>query len=335
MASFRKVGKGWRAEIARLGVRKSQVFPTKAQAAAWAAQVEADILAGRLKPGISVTVAQAIDRYLKDVIPHRRGGVFERRRLLALHHRCPWLVELSLADVRREHIARWRDERMASVSPASVAREASDLRSLFKQCRAWGWVDGNPFVEIPLPGRGPDRTRQTQWGELRRLLRNLGYATGVKPVAQMQEVAYMYLVAHHTALRAGELHSLSTRTVDLGKRVLRLESHKTVEKAGVRLVPFTRKAARLLARLDAWAREDGREAYFTVAPALRDALFRKVRDRLLIRDLRFHDARAAALTRLSRKVDVMTLARISGHRDLRQLLNAYYRETAEQIAARL
>jgi hypothetical protein len=42
-----------------------------------------------------------------------------------------------------------------------------------------------------------------------------------------------------------------------------------------------------------------------------------------------------ALTSLARKVDVMTLARISGHKDLRILMNTYYRETAEQIAARL
>ncbi|MEX3614664.1 MAG: integrase, partial [Burkholderia gladioli] len=39
--------------------------------------------------------------------------------------------------------------------------------------------------------------------------------------------------------------------------------------------------------------------------------------------------------RLSKKVDVMTLAKISGHQDLRVLQNAYYRESAESIASRL
>lgn len=60
-----------------------------------------------------------------------------------------------------------------------------------------------------------------------------------------------------------------------------------------------------------------------------------IADRLMIEDLHFHDTRAEALTRLARKVDVLTLAKISGHKDLRILQNAYYRETAEQIAARL
>jgi integrase len=64
-------------------------------------------------------------------------------------------------------------------------------------------------------------------------------------------------------------------------------------------------------------------------------LFRRARDSVLLGDLHFHDARATALTMLSRRVDVLTLARISGHRDLSLLLNTYFRESAQEIAARL
>ena len=52
------------------------------------------------------------------------------------------------------------------------------------------------------------------------------------------------------------------------------------------------------------------------------------------RAVELHDLRAEALTRLARKVDVLTLARIAGHRDPRTLM-VYYRETAADIAARL
>lgn len=47
-----------------------------------------------------------------------------------------------------------------------------------------------------------------------------------------------------------------------------------------------------------------------------------------------YDSRATACTRLARVVDVLTLARIIGHRDLRSL-QIYYRETADSIADRL
>ena len=60
-----------------------------------------------------------------------------------------------------------------------------------------------------------------------------------------------------------------------------------------------------------------------VSAASLDALFRKARTRAQIEDLHFHDTRREALTRLSNIFDVMELARISGHRDLRILQKVY------------
>ena len=65
-----------------------------------------------------------------------------------------------------------------------------------------------------------------------------------------------------------------------------------------------------------------------------DVLFRKARDATLAGDLTFHDSRAFALTMLARKVDILTLSRISQHKDL-SMLQRYYRETPESIAQRL
>lgn len=61
-------------------------------------------------------------------------------------------------------------------------------------------------------------------------------------------------------------------------------------------------------------------------------LFSKLTRQLLIEGLTFHDARATALTHLAKKVDVMTLAKISRHKDLSLLMNVYYRTKAEDIA---
>jgi integrase len=96
-----------------------------------------------------------------------------------------------------------------------------------------------------------------------------------------------------------------------------------------REIPLTKHAVRLLKPYM------GRGNVFTVGSKSLDAMFRKARKALLIEDLHFHDSRAEALTRLARRVDVMTLARISGHKDLKLLLSTYYRESAEDIAARL
>ena len=59
---------------------------------------------------------------------------------------------------------------------------------------------------------------------------------------------------------------------------------------------------------------------------------RRHADELLIDGLTFHDSRATALTLLSRRMDVLRLARFSRHRDINILMNTYYRATAAQIS---
>lgn len=50
--------------------------------------------------------------------------------------------------------------------------------------------------------------------------------------------------------------------------------------------------------------------------------------------LRFHDLRHEAITRLAQRLDVLDLARMIGHRDLRSL-QVYYNPTPAEIAGRL
>jgi integrase len=178
-----------------------------------------------------------------------------------------------------------------------------------------------------MPADSHARTRRLSWREIRALCRGLGYRTGRPPASSMECVAWALLLSLRTGMRAGEVLQLGAGVVDLQRRTATLKTHKTVERDGVRVVPLTRHAVRLLRVLGGKA--------LPITSATLDTLFRRARDALLIDDLHFHDARAEALTSLARRVDVMTLARISGHRDLALLLRTYYRETADQIAARL
>jgi integrase len=335
VAYFTKTKAGWRAQVERRGVRKSRVFATKGAASAWAAQEEAQLLSGRAGALPKHTLTQALRRYELEVSSLKRSARFEALRFTALQRDFPALCGQLLSEISVDDLARWRDARRQTVSDASVLREAGLLRSVWAvAAREWGWcAEPTPWAKLKMPRAAHARTRQSMWVEVKQLLRHMGYVTGQAPARPQQQVAWAYLVAHHTAMRAGEVLGLKRSTVDLVRRVVTLHDHKTMERAGLRLVPVTRKAGRVLQVLDDAARAAGRDEYFTLTSASLDALFRKVRDRLLIDDLHFHDARAAALTRLSRRMDVLRLSRISGHRDLNQLLRAYYRETAADVAA--
>jgi integrase len=329
MAYFRKQKNGWRAEVETQGVRKSKIHPTKAHAQAWATAEEAAIIKGASTSYPDKTLADALDKYADTVSIKKRSCRSEQMRFTAMKRDFPALCGKALHKITPADIGEWRDERRKTVADSSVVREACSLKNLWNVAREeWGWCGDSPWKKAKMPKKAHARTRQTSGNEIYRLVRSMGYVTGQKPATMQQEVAYAYLVAHHTAMRAGELLSLRKSTVDLNRRVITLSHHKTVHEVGTRFVPFTKRALRLLKLLDGWTTDK----YFTVDSASLDTLYRKVRDRLMIDNLRFHDSRAAALTRLSKRMDVLRLAKISGHKDLNQLMDAYYRQTAADIA---
>jgi integrase len=96
-------------------------------------------------------------------------------------------------------------------------------------------------------------------------------------------------------------------------------------------VPLSNRARELLAMLPAPV--DGGPLFGLSSGSL-DALFRKAKARCLIDDLMFHDTRHEAITRLAKKLQVLDLAKMVGHRDLR-MLQIYYSETAADMADRL
>jgi integrase len=329
VAYIRKVNGKWKAEVERLGKRTSKTFLTKSEAGQWAAAQETAILAdkGALYP--RKTLADAVDKYSKEISPGKEGSRNEILRLAALCRDFPALAEKQLIDVTTPDMAEWRDARLKLVTPGSVQRDINLIRNVFAIARdEWHWCGHSPFKGLRMPGENPARTRRVLPAEVKRICRRLHYKTGVVE-QKSQEVAIAFLIGLRTGMRASEIISLGDDNVDLTKRVARVK-HKTQYLTGrPREVPLTRQGVRLLGYLA------GRGRYFRVTADSASTLFRKAVRFLLIDDLHFHDSRAEALTRLARKVDVMTLARVSGHADLRILLEVYYRESAADIAGRL
>lgn len=328
MAYIRKQGKKWRVEIERNGVRKSATRATKAEATAWAAKVEADII--NLKHGNfpQKTFAEAMRRYADEYSQNKKGSKYEHLRLNLIERDYPNISQKILYEITPDDMQNWVVERSKKVTNGTVQRELNLLSSVFMTAsKVWGWCSGSPISNIKRPGDNPPRERRISPIEVKKICRQLGYVTG-HISNKSQEVALAFLISLRTGMRAGEIIDLNDSCVNLKERVLTVK-HKTQHITGKeRQIPITRKAARLIKTLKEYG-------YFTVSNASRDALFRKACKAQNIIDLHFHDARAEALTRLSRKVDVMTLAKISGHRDLKILQNTYYRETAADIAKRL
>ncbi len=342
MASITPHKNGWRAQVYVSGVRDSKVLRTQREAKAWAAAREIELQQEKgAAPADLHTVRQMLERYADEVSVGKQGARHEGLRIQAFLRDFPDLADKTLSQFATPDLAAWRDTRLKgftapdgrqvrSVSAASVLRDINWLRNAFSVARReWHWLSHNPFEGLRALAEPPPRARRVNPREVKLLCRNLGYRSGQAPASKSQEVALAFLIGLRTAMRAGEILSLGKQSLDLKRRVA-VVNHKMQYLTGrPREIPLPRHAIRLLRPIA------DRDQCFSVSSATLDALFRKARDRLLIEDLHFHDSRAEALTRLSRKVDVMTLARISGHKDLRVLQNVYYRESPEDIAARL
>ncbi|WP_066338460.1 tyrosine-type recombinase/integrase [Azohydromonas lata] len=328
MAYIRKATRGYRAEVERAGQRRSRTFRTKREAQEWAAREESLLLDAKCGKYPAHTVRDALERYAREISPKKGGGDVELYRLRAIPEQLGATADKVLSEVTTADIAAWRDARLRQVTPGSVQRDINLIRNVWAVAAAeWGWCGESPFKALGKPGQNPARERRITPAEVRVICRTLNYITG-DVRTQLQQAALAFLIGLRTAMRAGEILSLVPGVnVDLQRRVARV-AHKTQHVTGrPREVPLSRAALRLMRQIPA----DG----FTLTGKALSSSFRTACKKQLIDDLHFHDSRAEALTRLSRKVDVMTLAKISGHKDLRILQNVYYRETAEDIARRL
>ena len=321
MATFKKLPSGkWQAQIARGGVRKSASFFTKREAQDWAAKQEYFALNSE-RVQSKITLKDVLQRYGAEESPKRRGKRWERLQLRRMS--ADPVAEKKLDSLKPSDLADWRDRRSKEVAPGTVRREMNLLSSVLSTARRdWGLISQNPISEIRKPQDPPPRDRRVSQAEIDKLVE----LAGLDLSQATARAVHAFRFAIETAMRAGEIVSLTSDTVDLDARVATLPKTKN---GTSRRVPLSTAAIQLLNELP----ETG-GPLFGLTSSQVDALFRKVRDRSGINNLRFHDSRHEAITRLAKKIDVLSLARMVGHKDLKMLL-IYYNETAEEIAQQL
>lgn len=330
MPSYRRRGATWRAEIARAGVRESRTFPTKREAVEWATAREAELTAIRGGKVRRWSVREVLEKYATEISPTKAGERWEKLRIAAII-RDPGnksLMDKAMQDVQPSDLAAWRDRRLAQVQPASVLRELATLRAIWSQAAKgeWRFTDSDPWKEVTKPADSKPRNVVFQDGQAERIVAALGYQGG-RPASRRQEAAVALLLSLETAMRAGEIIGLTWDNIYTDRRIAHLPQTKNGD---ARDVPLSRRAVELLENM----RGLDEIRVFTLSSQLLDAYYRSGRTLAGITGPTFHDARATALTRLSKKLDILELARMVGHRDPRSLM-IYYRESASEIAKKL
>lgn len=333
MASIQKHKKGWRAFVVKQNpqgtkVRKSAVFATKAEASAWAVDIERAIASGTVTSSTKITLSELLDKYSREVSSKKAGAQWEIKRI-ELFKRMP-LAQMRIDRITPTEIEQWRDTRLETIQPESCRREWTILNSCFNLAVSkWDMLATNPMDKAERPERGEPRDRRITDEELETMCYGLGFDWS-EPDTIRARVGAAFVFAIETAMRSGEITKLEWSMID--DKVARLPAAITKTRKK-RDVPLSSRAREVLALLKPLKFKSS--ACFGITSDQITTHFNRVKHKVALEDLQFRDSRAEALSRLAKKFDALDLAKISGHRDLRILLNVYYRPTAEDLAAKL
>jgi integrase len=342
----------------------ARAFDKRADAAQWAASVEAAMRAGRYCPDPDSGAAPALLTFA-EALRKYRAAVGDR--LKGADTYAYWFDELEactlaakpLPDVSAFDVSAWRDRQALELSASTVVRKLGLLSGFFSWAqKERGWIDRNPVASVRKPRVNDARDRVLTAEERRHLL--AGAACG-----RTSWMADALLVLLQSAMRRGELAGLRRADVDFTRSTAHLSDTKN---GSARDVPLCPVALAALRRLDsaAAAREEQRRQdpkhtpcdNPTLLPVLHPhaltLAFRRAVERGqanyraecaktgaapasgFLADLRLHDCRHAAITQWasSGALSVLHLQAISGHKTPR-MLSRYTHLDASALAKQM
>ncbi|MFM0005755.1 tyrosine-type recombinase/integrase [Paraburkholderia dipogonis] len=364
----------WEAQVRRRGYpAQSKTFNTKAEAEAWASVIESEMSRGvwvSRSEAEATTLYEVLKRYEQEISPSKKGATQE----LSVLKTCKAvdLAKRPLATIRSTDVAKLRDDWLKVYKPATVLRRLAVLSHVFSIARKeWGMDSlSNPFelIRKPQPKNArsrriaitnafigaereeePESQRAAEDGELERVAKASGSAL-------LPSIIWLGV---ETAMRRGEIVSLLWVNVDLNRRVVHLPSTKNGD---TRDVPLSSRAVAVIQALKdardnakhktSEGDEDDIGRVFQIrSDAVTRAFVRAVArarkayvdeskaaglrpDDKFLMDLRFHDLRHEATSRLASIFPMHELTKITGHKDSRMLMR-YYHPRAEDLAKRL
>jgi integrase len=269
-----------------------------------------------------ILLRDLLGRYASEVSPTKRGHLDEVIRIKALQR--SKMAGFSMSKLSASAVADFRDKRLEKVGAGAVIRDLSLLSSVINHARReWGVTAANPCQLVRKPATPVGRSRTLTKDEENRLLMAL-QPTGRRNPWMLPLVR----LALETAMRRGELLALRWSSIDL----LHQTAFLPVTKSGrPRTVPLSLAAVAVLQALP----RHTSGIVFPITAQTMEAAFKRARHRAKIENIRFHDLRHTATTRMASKLpNVIELAAVTGHQTI-QMLRRYYHPDAQVLAQKL
>ncbi|MDD4885616.1 MAG: site-specific integrase [Thiomonas sp.] len=325
----------------------SRTFDLKADAEAWARDVERELQRGNasvLRDDAGKTLfREVLDLYEAGPLPALKSPGKNQAALQAARDR---FGPLFLSSIRASDVGVWRDALIAGgLASATALRYLAVLSAVFSFCEkdlSIALPSGNPCRSVRKPAPARARARRLRLGEMDYLLRAARQAR-----SRIGGLPQIIALAVESSMRLGELLGLEWSRIDLRERTAHLVDTKngesrTVALSSVAVATLQSLPRRIDGRVFGWAASDSFEKTWTRCKSSARKLYEAdctaqgvKPDPAFLADLRFHDLRHEATSRLFEKgLGVMEVASMTGHKSL-SMLKRYTHIEARKLAKKL
>ena len=300
MATFRKRNNKWQARIQISGgPTQARTFHHLKDAKQWARYLETCYQQGLYisKPK-TVTLQQALQRYVKEVNPRKKRGQIERYRIYAwIQHK---VSLLKLEQVRTHHLANWRDEKIQQgFQPNTIRLHLAVLSHLYTIAKSeWGYENiSNPVLGLARPKINLRMIKRISDSDVELLIQH----------SASKYLPTLIRLALTTGMRRSELIKLTWEDIDWVQQAIHVRNPKNGED---RMIPLFEKTAQVLL--------DHGVASGNIFPITENAVtlaFKRALKRIGQSTINFHGLRHEAITRFFEKgLTIPEVASISGHK---------------------
>ncbi|TXN80037.1 site-specific integrase [Methylobacterium sp. WL8] len=313
MPTIRKRNGRYQAQVRVTGSAPvSRTFMTKSEAVRWARMTEHEVETVGLSPKKerleTVTLGELLDRYRREILSKRKWWQREVS-IIKNVNRHP-LSKFQLHDLTEGDVARYRDDRLAIAKPATVVRELALLSNCIEiSRREWKHaVTSNPFRMVKKPRINNLVERRISSDELRLIIDECNKSG-------KRSIANQFLFSLETGVRKGELLGIRWSHINYRDSTILIP----ITKNGFpRTIPLTPAAIKILEKVSIEASSD---FVFDIKYGTLCSRWNRLIRRCGINDLRWHDSRHEAISRLFELgLGIPEVALVSGHRDTKVLM---------------
>ena len=309
MANITKLKSGkWRVQIRSHNKYISKSFLKKAHASMWAKEIEYQLDRDQYEDfsdSARISLGELITRYRDEITPHKKGRDTEKYKLnFILRHK---IAKVKLLSLKAKHIIDFKKDISEGRAPSTINKYIHYMYTVWEVAKL-NW-------DIALPYRNPCELvkKEKIKDKIDRILSIEEYQDLLQACTKsnLDFLSEIVEFAYITAMRFGEITKLKTSNINFEKSTALLIDTKNGE---TRLVPLTSRALEICQKFRF------REKLFDINRDKFRHYFEQACFRAKVKNFRFHDLRACAITNLFLNGwSIAEVSVVSGHKTWSEL----------------